>query len=48
MVNLITVKPIGIIHTPYYENKDIPIQGNNQPGLTSKKTSRLIESQCEQ
>lgn len=27
----IELKPIGIIHTPYYKSKDIPIQGTFKP-----------------
>ena len=30
---LIKLKPIGIIHTPYHEPKDIPIQGKFKPDV---------------
>ena len=31
-MNQIVFKQIGIIHTPYHESKDIPIQGTFKPG----------------
>jgi len=32
----ITLKPIGIIHTPYKEAKGIPIQGKFEKGITGQ------------
>lgn len=40
MMKTITIKPIGVIHTPYKEPKGMPIQGKFKKGVTG--TARIF------
>ena len=39
----ICFKPIGIIHSPYHDLKDIPIQGKYNNGLSSDDNIMTLE-----